>query len=682
MGFDPEAELDTITSGLEGFQSPAPHKAQNAHSRQGYMPHTKGPLSRAASGQTSSERTMSGAASRQVSIYPEMEHSLVAPEHLYNPAHHPSPRLTAALLRALSTPKAMSAARALSMLYPGLERPEVIEQLQQQSDKHAASPERRGSEWLSYPGMERGMSTSSHQGAPRQSQQQLSQQSQHTQQQQAQQQHAQHAGSMNRQPSDWLSYPGLERGFSVQSRRQQQQQPRSYALSSAESIRRKASGSVSDSESEQCASAQHKSAQQQLISAFAYAAAMPMSREPSGQFSYPGMERGFSGARHMATSPQQQPQQPPLQGHQARAASMQRNASDWLSYPGMERGLSTQQPKQPAQPTQQPTPPAQQPRAASMQRNPSDWLSYPGMERGLSRNLAQTRHQSPQRHPRQLSPLKPQAERAQAERAASMQRSPSDWLSYPGMERGLSMHPQQPQAAPSAAQPRSNAPLSRKASEWLSYPGMERGLSTQLPQSRLHQALCLETSYSIRSNASDSMWPGLEQCLEMSSNPSHSRLCQALCLESAPSVSSHYSDCDWPGLEADFDCSRSPSPDARLRDALCLESAASMRSNVSDCYYPGLERVMSMQSAAPALQRLLSIGQSCLTDPHCVTFLHCLTPLHLSMSCSHCCWMACQISQLRGCAGATECPSATKPPCPACNTFCIYICIYKTKDAG
>ena len=185
-----------------------------------------------------------------------------------------------------------------------------------------------------------------------------------------------------------------------------------------------------------------------------------------------------------------------------------------------------------------------------------------------------------------------------------MQRAPSDWLSYPGMERGLSMHPQ---GHPTAAQVKPNAPISRKASEWLSYPGMERGLSTQLPQSRLNQALCLETSYSVRSSASDCMWPGLEQCFEMSSNPSSSRLHDALCLETAASFSSNFSDCDWPGLEADFDCCSSP--ESRLHEALCLESAASMRSNVSDCYYPGLERLLSMRSAAPALQRLMSIGQ-------------------------------------------------------------------------
>lgn len=521
---------------------------------------------------------MSRAASRQTFTYPGMEHTQVAPEQWHDSAHLPSPRLTAALLRALSTPKAMSAARALSMLYPGLERPEVIEQLQKQSEKHATSPGRQASEWLShgYPGMERGLSIASQQGQPRQGQQH---------------QQAQRAGSLSRHPSDWLSYPGLERGFSVQNKKQQP--PRSCALSSAESIKqREPLQPKSDRACEQDASAQYRGAQQ-FVSAFAPAAAVPMSRESSGQFSYPGMERGFSGvapkaARHQSPHKQQQ---------QSRAASMQRNPSDWLSYPGMERGLSTQQPQQKLQ---QPPMQTQQNNTASMLRNPSEGMSYPGMERGLSRNLPQGKQQSAQQSTQQRSPLRPQAERA-----GSLQRNPSDWLSYPGMERGLSMHPQQQQKPPTAVH--SRGPMSRQGSDWLSYPGMERGLSRQLPTSRLHQALCLETSYSVRSNASDSMWPGMEQCFDMRSRPSSSRLHEALCLETAPSFSSNYSDCDWPGLEADFDCCSSP--ESRLHEALCMESAASMRSNVSDCYYPGLERLMSMRSAAPALQRLLSIGE-------------------------------------------------------------------------
>ena len=611
--FDDAAELDTILSGIEGFQPAPVHGPHGSLPHRAHGPHAEGPLSRAASA------SRQGSTSRQGSAYPGMERTEVCPDFI--PGSQPSPRFTAALLKALSTPKAMSAVRALSALYPGLERPEVVQQLQKQMVQHgtAAPLSRKQSEWLSYPGMERGLSLSSQQGRAQPSQKQAVA--------------AQRLGSLGSRGSDWLSCPGLEHAFSGPAKQQPQGLKR--ILSGAESIR---------SRPEPCQSLPG----QCPPSAFACMAAEPLSRNPSGQFSYPGMERGFSTAsqQHQAV---QQPKQSMLQGRQQRAASLLRNSSDWLSYPGLEGGPSV---KPGLQGKQQSPLHGQQHRAASMQRVPSDWLSYPGMERGLSVRPKQGKQQAP------LQEL--------AQRAASMQRLPSDWLSYPGMERGLSLQPRQ------ASQLKSDPPLIRKASQRLAaqaqlrpalcldtaysarsnmsdceWPGMEQCFECASPSSgprqafqrkssiplshrssqrlssrahaphtQLHLALCLETSYSVCSNLSDCEWPGMEQGFDCASPPS--RLHQALCLECAPSLSSHsgLSDCDWPGLEAGFDCSSS-SPPSRLREALCLETAASVHSNVSDGYFPGLERLLSLRAAAPALQRLASIGGSSLM--HCMS---------------------------------------------------------------
>ena len=440
--FDDAAELDTILSGIEGFQPAPVHGPHGPSPHRAHGPHAEGPLSRAASA------SRQGSTSRQGSAYPGMERTEVCPDLI--PGSQPSPSLTAALLKALSTPKAMSAVRALSALYPGLERPEVVQQLQKQVVQHgAATPlSRKQSEWLSYPGMERGLSLSSQQGRAHSPQKQSGA--------------GQRLSSLGRKGSDWLSYPGLERGFSGPA--QQQPSGPKRILSGAESIK---------SRPESCESLPG----QCPPSAFACMAAEPLSRNPSGQFSYPGMERGFSTAsqqQHQAG----QPKPAVVQPRQQRASSLLRNPSDWLSYPGMERGMSVK-PEQ--QGKQQSPSRAQQPRAASMQRVPSDWLSYPGMERGLSVRPDQSEQQS--------------SVQGQAQRSASMQRLPSDWLSYPGMERGLSLQPK------NAHRLKPDPPLSRQASQRLA------------AQAQLRPALCLDTAYSTRSNMSDCDWPGMEQGL-------------------------------------------------------------------------------------------------------------------------------------------------------------------------
>ena len=71
-------------------------------------------------------------------------------------------------------------------------------------------------------------------------------------------------------------------------------------------------------------------------------------------------------------------------------------------------------------------------------------------------------------------------------------------------------------------------------------------------QSQLQHALCLETAASVRSNLSDAMWPGLEQCFAISSP--QSQLQQALCLETAASMVSNLSDMmlSYPGMECEM----------------------------------------------------------------------------------------------------------------------------------
>ena len=56
----------------------------------------------------------------------------------------------------------------------------------------------------------------------------------------------------------------------------------------------------------------------------------------------------------------------------------------------------------------------------------------------------------------------------------------------------------------------------------------------------------------MRSNLSECLWPGLEQCFAINSSPS--RLQQALCLETAASVISNLSDMmlSYPGMEAEL----------------------------------------------------------------------------------------------------------------------------------
>lgn len=71
-------------------------------------------------------------------------------------------------------------------------------------------------------------------------------------------------------------------------------------------------------------------------------------------------------------------------------------------------------------------------------------------------------------------------------------------------------------------------------------------------QTPLQHALCLETSASVRSNLSECLWPGLEQCFAINSPPS--KLQQALCLETAASVISNLSDMmlSYPGMESEL----------------------------------------------------------------------------------------------------------------------------------
>lgn len=71
-------------------------------------------------------------------------------------------------------------------------------------------------------------------------------------------------------------------------------------------------------------------------------------------------------------------------------------------------------------------------------------------------------------------------------------------------------------------------------------------------QSPLQHALCLETSASVRSNLSECLWPGLEQCFAINSPPT--RMQQALCLETAASVISNLSDMmlSYPGMESEL----------------------------------------------------------------------------------------------------------------------------------